>query len=107
MKTTHGTIRQLISGLTAAGALVLAPAAHAHGKGWAEHEFKMMDTNGDGKISADEHAAGAKKMFDMMDADHDGKVTATEMTAAHEKVTGEKPTVRGMPAAEKIKAVDS
>ncbi len=41
-----------------------------------------MDTNHDGVVSADEHAAGAKQMFAKMDADHDGNVTATEMDAA-------------------------
>ena len=43
----------------------------------------MMDTNHDGVVSADEHAAGAKQMFAKVDADHDGNVTATEMDAAH------------------------
>ena len=44
-----------------------------------------MDTNKDGKSSADEHAAAAKKMFDTMDANKDRKVTATEMDAAHQR----------------------
>ncbi len=79
--------------------------------------FKKMDGNGDGKISADEHAAGARKMFEMMDADKDGKVTAAEMTAAHGRMMGGKgehheKAHKGdgadteLSAAEKIKVVD-
>ena len=49
------------------------------GKPYAE--FAAMDTNKDGKVSAEEHAAAAKKMFDMMDANRDGKVSAAEMNA--------------------------
>jgi len=71
-----------------------------------QHGFAAMDTNGDGKISADEHAAGAKGMFDTMDADHDGKVTAAEMTAAHDKM-GAKPMANEMSAADKIKTIDT
>jgi Ca2+-binding EF-hand superfamily protein len=69
--------------------------------------FKSMDTNGDGKISPDEHAAGAKKMFEMMDANKDGKVTADEMTAAHEKMMGKKAGATEMSAADKIKVMDT
>jgi Ca2+-binding EF-hand superfamily protein len=79
-------------------------------KGGHEHQFSMMDSDGDGKISADEHAAGAKKMFEMMDADKDGKVNAAEMEAAHEKVAGEKAKKgeKGeMSAAAKIKVIDT
>jgi Ca2+-binding EF-hand superfamily protein len=79
-------------------------------KGGHEHELSMMDSDGDGKISAEEHAAGAKKMFEMMDADKDGKVTAAEMEAAHEKVAGEKAKKgeKGeMSAAAKIKVIDT
>jgi Ca2+-binding EF-hand superfamily protein len=94
-----------------------------HGGG----EFQMMDTNGDGKVSADEHAAGAKKMFEMMDVNKDGKVTAAEMDEAHERMMAmregkgsdktpdktadkkpeKKPEAKGMSAAEKIKVVDT
>ena len=56
------------------------------------HEMKMMDNNGDGKVTADEHAAGAKRMFATMDGNSDGKVTASEMDAAHDKVTGHAAT---------------
>jgi len=84
--------------------------------GWAQtdarptavdNEMKAMDTNGDGKISAEEHAAGVSRMFTTMDANTDGKVTASEMTAAHDRVTGTKPAKGEMTAAEKIKTIDT
>jgi len=88
-----------------------APAAAFAGGGGkgADHDamFKQMDTNGDGKISAEEHAAAVKKMFDIMDANHDGKVTADEMTAAHEKITGKKAQPGEMSSADKIKMFDT
>jgi Ca2+-binding EF-hand superfamily protein len=64
------------------GGFALATGAYAGG-GSGQAEVKMMDTDGDGSISAAEHAAGAKKMFEMMDQDGDGIVTAKEMDAAH------------------------
>jgi Ca2+-binding EF-hand superfamily protein len=97
----------------------LSPLVAAHGDGMhKDAQFQMMDSNGDGKISAEEHAAGAKKMFEMMDADKDGKVTAAEMDAAHEKMTGKpkggdkegnkmKGDMKGMSAADKIKMIDT
>lgn len=84
-------------------------AAHAYAAANTKaggHEMKMMDTNADGKISPDEHAAGAAKMFETMDADKDGKVTASEMSAAHERVAGKKTTAGSMSSAEKIKVID-
>lgn len=49
-------------------------------------KIKEIDTDGDGRLSAAEHAAGSAKMFARMDADGDGKVTAAEMQAGHDKV---------------------
>jgi Ca2+-binding EF-hand superfamily protein len=60
-----------------------------------------MDSNGDGAVSADEHAAGAKTMFDRMDANKDGVVTAQEMEKAHPQ--GDKK----MSASDKIKTIDT
>jgi Ca2+-binding EF-hand superfamily protein len=70
-------------------------------------EFASMDANKDGKVTADEHSAAAKKMFDAMDANKDGKVTAAEMTAAQPKVTGKKATKSDMSSADKIKVIDT
>ena len=117
-------------GALAVAALLVSPfggqaLAHGHGD---DGMFQKMDGNGDGKISAEEHAAAAKAMFDAMDGSpsggkqgkqgkqgtqgkKDGKVTAAEMEAAHEKIAGK--TVAGnekgkeMSAAEKIKVVDT
>lgn len=95
--------------------------AHAGSDGDSvAHEMKMMDSNGDGKISADEHASGARRMFAMMDGNGDGKVTASEMDAAHDKVTGhgatrlkdkvgalaEKKGAAAAPAASELSAAD-
>lgn len=82
-------------------------AAQAFAGPEVDKEFASMDTDHDGKVSAAEHAAGAKMMFGKMDASHDGKVTAAEMTAAHQAVTGQAHRKSDMPAADKIKAVDS
>ena len=86
--------------------LAVPAAAYAGDKAGHEAEmFKAMDTNADGKLSPDEHAAGAKKKFEEMDANKDGKVTAEEMTAAREKKG--KPAKPGMTSAEKIKVIDT
>ncbi|MDB6126710.1 MAG: Calcium-binding EF-hand-containing protein [Verrucomicrobia bacterium] len=90
-----------------AAALLLMPRAFAND---ADSKFKMMDTDGDGRVSRAEHAAGAKQMFDKMDANHDGYVTAEEMQAYHDQ----KADMRGpdmnksieMTASEKIKMID-
>jgi hypothetical protein len=72
-----------------------------------DKEFAAMDGDGDGKVTAAEHAAGARTMFAKMDADRDGKVTAAEMTAAHKAVTGRTAKTSEMTAHDKINAVDA
>jgi len=78
-------------------------AALAHGPAKGDM-FKMMDTDGDGKISSTEHAAGVTQMFSEMDADKDGFVTAAEMDARHAKM-GDK--AMKMSSADKIKSMDT
>jgi Ca2+-binding EF-hand superfamily protein len=78
-----------------------------------DDQFKLMDTNGDGKISREEHAAGAQTMFNKMDANHDGIVTPDEMTAAHPQPKSsklkfwEKKDKEELSAAEKISVIDT
>jgi len=45
-------------------------------------EFGALDRDGDGKVSAVEHAEGAKARFDAMDADHNYHLSAAEMERA-------------------------
>lgn len=56
--------------------------------GGKDDKMSMMDKDGDGKISAVEHADGAKMMFSKMDTNKDGEVTAEEMDAAHASMKG-------------------
>lgn len=56
------------------------------GKGMSSSaKIAKLDTDGDGVLTAEEHAAGAKKMFSRMDADGDGNLTAAEWKAGHDK----------------------
>lgn len=58
---------------------VAAMACPGEGKGKHGGHFEKMDSNGDGAISADEHAIGAAERFSRMDINSDGKVTREEM----------------------------
>jgi Ca2+-binding EF-hand superfamily protein len=110
--------------LTVAIATALAGSAAAGDSKDREHRDKMtssveaemrsMDSNRDGKISASEHAAGAKQMFQGMDGNQDSRVTPVEMDAAqkpmkaadashgHENHSGKAE----MSSVDKIKVVD-
>jgi Ca2+-binding EF-hand superfamily protein len=82
---------------------ILALPAFAGGD--SDKHFKKMDTDGDGKITRAEHAAGAKLMFSQCDANSDGVVTAAEMDTAM-AAQGEKPGKHDKTSAEKIQMID-
>jgi Ca2+-binding EF-hand superfamily protein len=91
--------------LVAACSLALCALPNAFAGKDADHHFKKMDTNGDGKVTRAEHAAGAKQMFTECDVNKDGVVTAAEMDAAM-ALKGEKPDKREKTSAEKIRMID-
>ncbi|MBB6094433.1 hypothetical protein HNQ60_003314 [Povalibacter uvarum] len=55
----------------------------------AAEKIKVIDTNQDGSLSAEEHADGARRMFMAMDADGDGQLTVAEVQAGHDKMLRE------------------
>jgi hypothetical protein len=88
-------------------ALALVAAAACAAPAWSAGDtFSAMDTDGDGRVTAAEHARGARAMFVAMDRDGDGRVTAGEMTSAQPQVGSGTPESRALPAADKIRAVD-
>lgn len=82
--------------LTMAGAVVAASG---------RDQMAKSDSDGNGTLSAAEHATGAKAMFIAMDANGDGSVTVEEMEAASAAAdTPADPEAKS--AAEKIATVD-
>lgn len=58
---------------------------------------RMLDANGDGKISRDEYVAGTLRRFDMADTNHDGLLTKAERDAAREAMRARmEERMRGM-----------
>ena len=51
----------------------------------AAEKIKLLDIDGDGALTSDEHAAGARSMFDKMDADKDGYLTKAELKSGQSK----------------------
>lgn len=86
IKNRAGLFHTAIVALPVVSGLVLAQGAWANHPQDTDQMFQMMDSNGDGKISADEHEAGAKMMFDKMDTDKDGFLTKAEMEAGHARM---------------------
>jgi Ca2+-binding EF-hand superfamily protein len=86
-----------------------ADGEHAKHGSHSDMMVKMMDANQDGKITSDEHAAGAKKMFERMDANKDGQVSETEMSDHHREMMSKHhgKGMKEMSSAEKIRTVDS
>jgi Ca2+-binding EF-hand superfamily protein len=49
-------------------------------------KIKAIDTDNDGVLTAEEHAAGSRLMFTKMDTNGDGVLTAQEMAEGHERL---------------------
>jgi len=49
----------------------------------AQDKIKVVDMDGDGKLTAAEHASGSASMFTRMDADLDGFLSKQELAAGH------------------------
>jgi Ca2+-binding EF-hand superfamily protein len=74
-----------VVGLAALGGLLMRSGARAKSSPKVDAEFKKMDRNHDGRISAG-HVAGSKAMFDRMDSDRDGFVSDGELAAGHARL---------------------
>ena len=48
-------------------------------------KIRTIDSDGDGKLTANEHSAGSKTRFTRMDTDRDGTLSQVEWTAGHDK----------------------
>jgi Ca2+-binding EF-hand superfamily protein len=99
MKTKRRT--SIIAGCS----LALCVLPNAFADKHADKHFRLLDQNGDGKITRAEHAAGAKTMFAQSDKNGDGIVTAAEMDAAM-AAQGVKPDKDDKSSAEKIRVID-
>jgi Ca2+-binding EF-hand superfamily protein len=52
----------------------------------AAEKIKVLDTDGDGILTSEEHAAGARSMFEKMDTDQDGYLSKAELKAGRDKL---------------------
>lgn len=109
MQMNNHTLKSGLISTTFMVLSALALSVHAGDRGSSgQAEVAMMDMNHDGRVSPEEHAAGAKGMFEKMDADHDGNVTAAEMDAAHKSMHKSDHQAKStMSSAEKIKVIDT
>jgi Ca2+-binding EF-hand superfamily protein len=57
----------------------------------AADKIKVVDADGDGVLTAEEHRAGSRKMFEQMDTDKDGFVSRAELAAGHARAMPKTP----------------
>lgn len=65
-----------------------APATPAIPPSTPREDPLPMDLDGDGVVTAAEHAAGARTLFEHMDLNHDERVTREEMITFQRQVLG-------------------
>jgi Ca2+-binding EF-hand superfamily protein len=81
-------MRLIILAAAAAAALAAAPLAAQAQQPSATDIVKAWDKNGDGVVDKAEWVAAGRpaERFDMVDTNHDGKITAEELAAAMAKM---------------------
>ena len=52
----------------------------------AAEKIKAIDTDGDGVLTAEEHAAGSRAMMEKMDTNKDGFLSKDELAAGHARM---------------------
>jgi len=57
----------------------------AKGEMTAADKIRLIDANGDGFVTEEEHSVAARSMFEKMDTNQDGFLTKDEVKAGHEK----------------------
>jgi len=53
-------------------------------------KIKAIDADGDGVLTAKEHAGSSRAMFAKMDRNHDGKLTRGEFSSGHAHLMAKK-----------------
>ena len=81
----------------------IAPSSQTPQLSQIEQLLQMLDADGDGRISRDEHLSRVHRMFDRMDSDRDGYVSVEEMDVVRGELHGEGRT----PSQTELSKVDS
>ena len=89
---TNGDGQVTAAEMDAARAKAGKPSKSAGGEMTSKDKIKKMDADGNGMVSADEHAAAAKGKFNEADANKDGSLTKGELQAAYARKDAQKTT---------------
>ncbi len=71
----HHSVTKMIFGIVVSGSLMIGALQAQQ----AVDPIQALDRDGDNKVSAAEHAAGAQNMFERFDTDQDGILTLDEL----------------------------
>jgi len=76
--------------MDAAQKAVSKPGQSTPAKMTSAEKIAVVDTDGDGDLSAEEHQAGSRKMFATMDTDKDGGLTLAELESGRKMMLSSK-----------------
>lgn len=57
----------------------------------SEEKIRVVDTNVDGILTTEEHAAGSRRMFQKMDTDKNGVLSRAELATGHANMLRRNP----------------